>query len=46
MKMRNGSAAGVHGMSAELMKNALEELIEEVWRIINEVWMTNKAPRE
>jgi hypothetical protein len=46
MEMRNGSAAGVDGMNAELLKNAPEELIEEVWRIITEVWMTNKVPRE
>jgi hypothetical protein len=46
MEMRNGSAAAVDGMNAELLKNAPEELIEEVWRIITEVWMTNKVPRE
>jgi hypothetical protein len=46
MEMRNGSAAGVDEMSAELLKNAPVELIDEVWRIITEVWMTNKVPRE
>jgi hypothetical protein len=46
MEMRNGSADGVDGMSAELLKNAPVELIDEVWRIITEVWMTNKVPRE
>jgi hypothetical protein len=46
MEMRNGSAAGVDGMSTELLKNAPVELIDEVWRIITEVWMTSKVPRE
>jgi hypothetical protein len=46
MEMRNRSAAGVDEMSAKLLKNAPVELIKEVWRIITEVWMTNKAPRE
>jgi hypothetical protein len=45
-EMRNGSTAGVDGMSAELLKNAPEKLIEKVWRIITEVWMTNKVSRE
>jgi hypothetical protein len=44
-EMSNGSAAEVDGMSAELL-NAPEKLIEKVWRIITEVWMTNKVSRE
>jgi hypothetical protein len=40
MEMRNDSAAGLDGMSAELR----EGLIEEAWRIITKVWITNKEP--
>jgi hypothetical protein len=37
LEMRNDSAARLDGMSAELP----EGLIEEAWRMITKVWITN-----
>lgn len=43
-KLANGKAAGKDGIRNEYLKYANTEAIEEFWKILSKVWLTNQFP--
>ena len=45
-KLKNGKAAGNDNISAELLKNGGEAMVDWVTELVQEVWRTRKVPQE
>lgn len=45
-RFKNGTTPGSDEINVELLKNAPDEFLEELQKIIQEIWISNKAPSD